>query len=103
MRRGVDLSVYLILDAAFIGERDILTVLRAALAGGVTAVQLRDKVHDTADMIALARAIKAALPADVPLIVNDRVDVAHESGADGVHLGQEDGAVQEDAQGPRRV
>src|SRR5262249_39231568 len=54
---------------------------------------LRDKVHATAEMVALARAIKAALPAGVPLIVNDRVDVAREAGADGVHLGQEDMAV----------
>jgi thiamine-phosphate pyrophosphorylase len=44
-------------------------------------------------MVELARAIKAALPAEVPLIVNDRVDVAKASGADGVHLGQEDMSV----------
>ena len=53
-------------------------------------MQLRDKVRDTREMIELARAIKAALPADVPLMINDRVDVALAAGADGVHVGQED-------------
>src|SRR5262249_26241121 len=65
-------------------------------AGGATVVQLRDKVNDAARMIEEARALKAALaPFDVPLIINDRVDVALAAGADGVHVGQEDMAVAE--------
>ena len=89
----VDLRVYAIVDPEHAGGRALPELARMVAAGGATLVQLRDKIHDTAEMIALARAIKAALPADVPLIVNDRVDVAKQSGADGVHLGQDDMSV----------
>ena len=59
-------------------------------------MQLRDKVSDTVTMIARARALKDALARfGVPLIVNDRVDVALAAQADGVHVGQEDMAVEE--------
>jgi thiamine-phosphate pyrophosphorylase len=91
----VDLRLYAILDPETAGGHALPDLARRIAAGGATLVQLRDKVHDTAEMVALARAIKAALPADVPLIVNDRIDVARESGADGVHLGQEDMGVAE--------
>jgi len=91
MTRAVDLSVYLVLDAGFIGQRDILAVLQAALAGGVTAVQLRDKLAPRSALLAQARRIQTLLKATtVPLIINDRVDVAREIGADGAHVGQED-------------
>src|SRR5215471_11173900 len=91
----VDLRVYAIVDPEHAGGRALPDLARMLAAGGATIVQLRDKIHDTAAMVELARAIKAALPADVPLIVNDRVDVAKASGADGVHLGQEDMSVAE--------
>jgi thiamine-phosphate pyrophosphorylase len=58
-------------------------------AGGVTLVQLRDKLSDTRPMIERARACKAALGA-VPLVINDRVDVALAIGCDGVHIGWDD-------------
>jgi thiamine-phosphate pyrophosphorylase len=89
----VDLRVYAIVDPEHAGGHALPDLARMLARGGATLVQLRDKVHDTAAMVDLARAIKAALPADVPLIVNDRVDVARDSGADGVHLGQEDMSV----------
>jgi len=92
-RLTVDLRLYAIVDPETAGGHALPDLARMVAAGGATVVQLRDKVHDTAEMIALARAIKAALPADVPLIVNDSVDVAREAGADGVHLGQEDMSV----------
>ena len=92
-RLTVDLRVYAIVDPEHAGGHALPDLARMVAAGGATLVQLRDKVHDTAAMIALARAIKTALPPDVPLIVNDRVDVARDAGADGVHLGQEDMAV----------
>jgi thiamine-phosphate pyrophosphorylase len=57
-------------------------------------VQLRDKASDTRAMVARARAIKAAL-GPVPLVINDRVDVALAAGCDGVHIGQEDMAVED--------
>jgi thiamine-phosphate pyrophosphorylase len=59
-------------------------------AGGATLVQLRDKQSDTRVMVERARAIKAALPANIPLLINDRVDVALAAGVDGVHVGQTD-------------
>lgn len=91
----VDLRLYAIVDPEHAGGHALPDLARMLARGGATLVQLRDKIHDTAAMVALARAIKAALPADVPLIVNDRVDVARAAGADGVHLGQEDGSVEE--------
>src|SRR5262249_57050689 len=64
--------------------------------GGATLVQLRDKHTDTRRMIDRARAVKAALaPLGVPLLINDRIDVALASGADGAHIGQEDMAVED--------
>jgi thiamine-phosphate pyrophosphorylase len=92
---GVDLRLYAIVDPEHAGGRDLADLARLVAQGGATLVQLRDKIHDTRQMVELARAVKAALPAEVPLIVNDRVDVAREAGADGVHLGQEDMGVAE--------
>jgi len=92
----VDLRLYAIVDPENTGGHDIIDLARAVAAGGATLVQLRDKVHDTAAMVALARNLKAALtPFGVPLIVNDRVDVAIAAGADGVHVGQDDMSVDE--------
>src|SRR5215467_8107029 len=63
---------------------------------GASRVQLRDKHSDTRRMIDRARAVKAALaPLGVPLLINDRIDVALASGADGAHIGQEDMAVED--------
>ena len=87
----LDLRLYAIVDPQNTGGHDLIGLARAVAAGGATLVQLRDKVNDTGPMITEARALKAALaPFGVPLIVNDRVDVALASGADGVHVGQED-------------
>jgi thiamine-phosphate pyrophosphorylase len=91
----LDLRLYAIVDPENTGGHDLVDLARAVAAGGATLVQLRDKVSDTAQMIAKARAIKVALaPFGVPLIVNDRVDVALAAQADGVHVGQEDMAVE---------
>jgi thiamine-phosphate pyrophosphorylase len=105
-RRIFDPSVYLVLDRLFVGERDLLATLQAALAGGVTVVQLRDKQAPRALFLEQARRIQALLqPTDVPLIINDRVDVALEIGADGVHVGQDDMAAAEARRllGPRAI
>src|SRR5215471_17045548 len=92
----LDLRLYAIVDPENTGGHDLVDLARAVAAGGATLVQLRDKVHDTAHMIAQARALKVALaPFGVPLIINDRVDVALAVDADGVHVGQEDMAVEE--------
>lgn len=92
----VDLRLYAIIDPENTGGHDLIALARAVAAGGATLVQLRDKVSDTAAMIEEARALKAALaPFGVPLIVNDRVDVALAAQADGVHVGQDDTSVEE--------
>jgi thiamine-phosphate pyrophosphorylase len=89
-----DLRVYALVDPEHSGGRDLAELARLVAQGGATLVQLRDKRSDTRPMVESARAIKAALaPFNVPLLINDRVDVALASGADGVHVGQEDMAV----------
>ncbi len=92
----LDLRLYAIVDPENTGGHDLIDLARAVAAGGATLVQLRDKMSDTAHMIEAARALKAALaPFGVPLIVNDRIDVAIAADADGVHVGQDDMAVEE--------
>jgi thiamine-phosphate pyrophosphorylase len=85
----LDLRLYAILDPEHAGGHALPELARKLAAGGVTLVQLRDKKSDPRAQVALARAVKASL-GEVPLIINDHVDVAIESSADGVHLGQDD-------------
>ena len=90
----MDWSVYLVTDRPLCRGRNILDVVAEAVQGGVTTVQLREKECDAREFVELARALKRVLaPFGVPLIVNDRVDVALAVGADGVHVGQSDMAV----------
>jgi thiamine-phosphate pyrophosphorylase len=84
-----DLRVYAIVDPQVSGGHDLVDLCRSFVSGGVTLVQLRDKLSDTKVMVERARAIKAALDR-VPLLINDRVDVALASGAAGVHIGWDD-------------
>ncbi len=87
----VDLRLYGLLDPERANGRDLAMLARAVVAGGVTLLQLRDKHGATRAMIAHARAIKAAIAGSgVPLLINDRVDVALAAGADGVHVGWDD-------------
>lgn len=91
MRPPLDLSLYLVTDARLCGERGVAATVAAAVKGGVSAVQLRDPEADDRTLFALGRSIQAELVGTgVPLIVNDRLDVAIRLGADGVHLGQRD-------------
>ncbi len=82
------LRLVLVTDDALVGGRDLPDLCRAAVRGGVTAVQLRLKQATPRDLCTLARTLREALP--VPLFINDRVDVALAAGADGVHLGPDD-------------
>ena len=88
-RSQVDLRCYAIVDPEVAGGHDLADLCRMLAAGGGTLVQLRDKLSDTRVMIERARAIKAALGA-VPLVINDRVDVALAIGCEGVHIGWDD-------------
>lgn len=90
------LRLHLVTDSALCGARGILAVVEAAVRGGVTCVQLREKSLATRAFVERARALKAWLaPLGVPLLINDRVDVALACGADGVHVGQSDMAPED--------
>ncbi|WP_395681828.1 thiamine phosphate synthase [Inquilinus sp.] len=105
-KRRFDLSVYLVTDTRLSGPRGIAAVAAAAARGGVTIVQLRDPDATTRELIAAAEALQAALaPHGVPLVINDRVDVALAVGADGVHLGDRDmpAATARTLLGPGRI
>nr|WP_321468146.1 thiamine phosphate synthase [uncultured Desulfobulbus sp.] len=89
----VDLSLYLVTDRGLSLGRDTATIVAAAVRGGVTCVQLREKHCSTREFVAEARMVKTMLDRlepRIPLIINDRLDVALAIGADGVHLGQSD-------------
>ena len=89
----VDLRLYALVDPAVAGGHT-LTDLAGRIAGSATLVQLRDKHSSTRAMVEEARALRGVLePAGVPLLINDRVDVALAAEADGVHIGQDDMAA----------
>jgi thiamine-phosphate pyrophosphorylase len=91
MRPPLDLSLYLVIGPDDTAGRSVTDVVRCAVEGGVTAVQLRWKHGSTRALIAEARSLAALLrPLGIPFIINDRVDVAFAVGADGVHVGQDD-------------
>jgi thiamine-phosphate pyrophosphorylase len=92
----IDLRLNAIVDPARAGGRELADLARRCARGGATLIQLRDKVNKTRTIVEEARAIKQALtPFGVPFVINDRIDVALAAGADGVHLGQEDMAVED--------
>jgi thiamine-phosphate pyrophosphorylase len=87
----IDLTLYVLVDPAQAGTRPLAPIAAAAARGGTTLVQLRNKTGATRDFVEQARTIKQALAGTrVPLLVNDRVDVALAASADGVHLGRDD-------------
>ena len=91
MNKKIDYSVYLITDHTCLHGRDFLQSIEAALRGGVTLVQLREKNVDGGLFLERALAVKALCDRyNIPLLINDRIDIALASKAAGVHLGQED-------------
>jgi thiamine-phosphate pyrophosphorylase len=92
----LDLRLNAIVDPERSGGHALADLARRCAEGGATLVQLRDKLGETRAMVEGARAIKQALaPLRVKFVVNDRIDVALAAGADGVHLGQDDMAVED--------
>ncbi len=88
---ALDLRLYVVLDPAVAGARSVVEIAEQAIAGGATLLQLRDKRSSDRDFLDAATAIaKLSQTAGVRFIVNDRVDIAWASGADGVHLGHDD-------------
>ena len=85
------LALYLVTDPDLCAKFGLIETVRAALVGGVSIVQLRDKNASTAQMIQHAKALQPILaPHNVPLIINDDVEAAIACGADGIHVGQDD-------------
>ena len=85
------LRLYLVTDRPLSLWRELEWIVAEAVSGGVTMVQLREKKADTRDFVALGLKLKELLkPMGVPLIINDRIDVALAVDADGVHIGQSD-------------
>ena len=85
--------VYAVTDSAWLHGRTLAQCVQQALAGGATFVQLREKNMPHEDIVALARELAPLCrAAGVPFVVDDDVEAARESGADGVHVGQEDAA-----------
>jgi len=83
--------LYVIVDHDAAGSRDVVDIASAAIRGGADVLQFRDKTASArAFMKEAERLLSVARRADVPLIINDRVDIACAVGADGVHLGQDD-------------
>jgi thiamine-phosphate pyrophosphorylase len=102
----VDWSVYVIADRKAATDRPILDLVRAAIRGGATVVQLREKAATTREMVELGRALhELTAAAHIPLIINDRLDVTLAVGAEGVHLGVDDMPVALARQilGPERI
>jgi len=92
----VDLRLNAIVDPERAGGHALADLARLCAEGGATLIQLRDKLSETRAMVEQARAIKRALaPLSVPLVINDRIDVALAAGADGVHVGPDDMAVED--------
>lgn len=91
MKAQPDYSIYLVTDDGCLQGRSLLDCVREALEGGVTLVQYRAKTASSAEMYAEALQLKALCDSfNVPLIINDRLDIAMAVGAAGVHLGQDD-------------
>lgn len=91
MIRRENLGLYLVTDRGLSRGRDIEWIIAEAVKGGTGIVQLREKDICTRDFVELGRRLKALLsPLGIPLIINDRVDVALATDADGVHIGQSD-------------
>ena len=89
--RNFDPSLYFITDSTNYTEEEFLFRVEQALKGGVTLVQLREKNRSTREYIALAEKVHTLTKAyNVPLIIDDRVDVALAMDAEGVHVGAED-------------
>ncbi len=91
MKTNIDYSLCLVTDQKLCRGRKLIDVVMEAVAGGVSIVQIREKDFHTRNFLQLAAAMKKQLKnKNVPLIINDRVDVAIAAGADGVHVGQTD-------------
>ncbi len=90
-KSGIDYALYLVTDRSILAGRDFLSCIEEAIIGGVTLVQLREKNLESGDFYRAAAAVKALTKKyDIPLIINDRMDIMLAIDADGLHIGQKD-------------
>ncbi|SHH69847.1 thiamine phosphate synthase [Clostridium grantii] len=91
MKDKVDYSLYLVTDRDILGDRDLCTAMEEAILGGVSIIQLREKNISSLDFYNSALKVKKVTDKyNIPLIINDRLDIALAIDAAGVHLGQSD-------------
>jgi len=91
MKRFIDYSLYLVTDQSLMSTNTLHEAVEQAITGGCTLIQLREKKQSSLDFYKTAMEIKAIVNHhNVPLIINDRIDIALAVGADGVHIGQSD-------------
>jgi len=89
--KAIDYSLYLVTDSGLLGGKDLLKTVEQAIQGGVTVVQIREKYLPSREFFQVALAIKAVTDKyQVPLIINDRADIALAVDAAGLHIGQDD-------------
>jgi thiamine-phosphate pyrophosphorylase len=104
--KSFDLSLYLVLDPDLCRSHSMVETTMAAIAGGATLIQLRDKKAGTEGLVRVGRElIRAMEGTNVPLIVNDDIDAAIAIGARGVHVGQDDlpSQIARDRLGPDKI
>lgn len=89
-RKNFNPTLYLVTDRRLAGNLSLTELVEKALAGGVTVVQLREKECPSREFYELAIKVKKIIPPEIPLIINDRMDIALAAQADGLHLGQTD-------------
>ena len=91
MRRKIDYSIYLVTDQNLMSTNTIYEAVEKAIVGGCSVVQLREKELSSFDFYNVASKIRELTNRyNIPLIINDRIDIALAVGADGVHVGQSD-------------
>ena len=91
MKSKIDYSLYLCTDRSIMSDTSIEECVEKSLKGGVSVVQIREKDCPGKEFLQIAKSVKEITKRyNVPLIINDRVDVAIAVGADGVHVGQDD-------------
>ena len=91
MKPDIDYTLYLCTDRNIMTTETIEESVELAIKGGVSVVQLREKECSSREFYEMAKAVKTITDAyEVPLLINDRIDIALAVGADGVHLGQSD-------------
>ncbi|PGS52575.1 thiamine phosphate synthase [Bacillus sp. AFS041924] len=90
-KNKIDYKLYLVTDRDVLGSRDLVQSVEEAIQGGTTIVQIREKNCSSLDFYKIAMQVKEVTSKyNVPLIINDRLDIALAIKADGLHIGQED-------------